>query len=118
MKTRTALMTVLSAGALVLATATPSHAAVVDYFKNHPDSKSCTNNVCPVNISISTTNPPSAGHIFSVKPGYAGTGACVYASAAYLTMIWWGNGHAYALKAGAWNCFSQRQDQATVRVVP
>lgn len=106
-------------GSLVTVSATPSEAAVVDYFKNHALSRYCTAGTgCAANLSMSTTNPPSSGHIYSLKPGQAGTGACIYASASRLTMFWWAGKQPFALPAGKWFCPGQTSLQGTARIYP
>lgn len=79
------------------------------YMKNHIRST--------VNMSMSTTNPPSSGHIYVIKPGYAGTGLCFYAPAGRATVYWYGSGGiAKVATAGAWKCPAYSNEQITVRI--
>lgn len=107
---RESVATVLAAASIVIATGTSSQAALPNRFYNSAYS------IAP--ISMSDVNPPRSGHIYPIKPGYSGTGYCVYASASYLTMTWLGSGHAYAMKAGAWTCYPYSSQLRTFRVFP
>jgi hypothetical protein len=108
-KLRTLVPTV-AAAALVLATAAPSQAMVSNRYLNHIRSLT--------NVSYSDTNPPRSGHIFSMRPGYAGQGQCVYFSSAYWVIWYYETSPGSPHREVGWKCYTQLQVRVIVRVLP
>lgn len=100
----------IAALALAVLPAVSADAASPIYIKNHISSV--------VNVSMTTTNPASAGHIYSIRPGYAFTGAGFYAACGKLTQYWYAGGPVKTARACYWNYppYISGGAQYTVRV--
>ena len=93
---------------LPLVLAVPAEAAYPVYMKNSA--------ISSVNLSITTSNPARSGNIFSVRPGYAGTGLGFYAPCGRVTQYYTASTSTRTATPCAWKYLPYTNEQYTVRI--